>query len=281
MLVQRHSSDQLVQRHAEAEDVDPDRCSERLGGGTTAGRSTAGSGQGLDAAAEEQLKVLHPGQDLTATVDVLRWMLEPDPTKRPDSMAQVLRHSFFDAKAGTMREHFLVERIREKVADTSTVRDCPSVMISYCWEDTTFVLGKLVMALAGRVEALWLDRLGGDQGTAQGMTNWAKASMERGVANADIIIAVISPKYTQSLNCGLEMELADRHGKEVIPIVLGLPFDDWKALKKIGDTELKTQFHDAATGDMKLFVEFTKPDQFEIKLYQELLPRLMAEHETL
>lgn len=48
-----------------------------------------GSWQGLDAAAEEQLKVLRPGQDLTAIVDVLRWMLEPDPAKRPESIAQV------------------------------------------------------------------------------------------------------------------------------------------------------------------------------------------------
>ena len=53
-----------------------------------------------------------------------------------------------------------------------------------------------------------------------------------------------------------------------------MPFGDWCALTKIGDTELTTQFHDAATGDMKLFVDFTTPDLFETKLHQELLPRL-------
>ena len=239
-------------------------------------RLVLNSWQGLDNAAEEQLKALHPGQDLTSAIDVLRWMLEPDPAKRPESMAQVLAHSFFDPKAGTMREHFLVERIREKVADTSFARDCPSVMISYCWADTTFVLGKLVMALAGRVRSLWLDRLGGDEGVAQGMTDWARASMDRGVANADMVIAVVSPKYTQSKNCGFEMELCDRHNKEVIPVVLGLPFDDWCGLKKIGETELKTQFHDVSTGDCKLFVDFSEPEQFEVKLHQELIPRLTA-----
>ena len=56
-------------------------------------QAVLGGRQGLHADAEEQLKALHPGQDLTATVDVLRWMLDPDPTKRPESMARVLAHS--------------------------------------------------------------------------------------------------------------------------------------------------------------------------------------------
>jgi hypothetical protein len=148
-------------------------------------------------------------------------------------------------------------------------------MISYCWADTTFVLDRLCMALAPLVEDMWLDRLGGDEGLAQGMTDWARASMDRGVAGADAIIAVVSPKYTQSKNCGFEMELCHKHKKEVIPIVLGLPFGDWCALKKIGETELTTQFHDAATGDGKLFVDFSKPELFETKLHQELLPRMV------
>ena len=214
---------------------------------------------------------MHPDQDITLLLDVLQWTLEADPANRPKSMAEVLGHGFFDSKSGTMREHFLIERIRERLADPASVRDCPSVMISYCWADTPFVLGKLVMALAGRVKGLWLDRLGGDQG----MGTWARASMDRGVAGADVIIAVVSPKYTQSKNCGFEMELCHKHKKEVIPIVLGLPFGDWCSLKKIGETELTTQFHDAAIGDMKLFVDFTKPELFETKLHQELLPRMV------
>jgi hypothetical protein len=229
------------------------------------------AGLGNDADAEAQLQALHPGQDLTLLLDVLQWMLEADPANRPKSMAEVLGHGFFDSKGGTMREHFLIERIRERLADPASARDCPSVMISYCWADTPFVLGKLVMALAGRVKGLWLDRLGGDQG----MGAWARASMDRGVAGADVIIAVVSPKYTQSKNCGFEMELCHKHKKEVIPVVLGLPFGDWCALKKIGETELTTQFHDAATGDGKLFVDFTKPELFETKLHQELLPRMV------
>ena len=235
------------------------------------------TGLSSDADAEAQLKMLHPGQDLTSLLDVLQWMLEADPANRPTSMAEVLGHAFFDSTGGTMREHFLVERIRVKLADPTPIRDCPSVMISYCWADTPFVLGKLVVALAGRVKGLWLDRLGGDQG----MGAWARASMDRGVAGADVIIAVVSPKYTQSKNCGFELELCHKHKKEVIPIVLGLPFDDWCALKKIGGTELTTQFHDAATGDGKLFVDFTKPELFETKFHQDLLPRMVNKQQQM
>jgi len=54
--------------------------------------------------------------------------------------------------------------------------------------------------------------------------------MERGVAGADVAIAVISPKYIQSNNCGFEMELAELHGKEVVLIVFGLPFSPCQSL---------------------------------------------------
>jgi hypothetical protein len=49
------------------------------------------------------------------------------------------------------------------------------------------VLSRLAMELASRVRELWLDRLGGDRG----MGEFAKASMKRGVQNADVIIAVV------------------------------------------------------------------------------------------
>ena len=187
-------------------------------------------------------------------------------------MAEVLSHGFFNSEKGVMREHFLVEKIRCELADPRSPRDCPSVMISYCWADTNFVLGKLVLALAGRVKSLWLDRLGG----VNGMDDWARQSMDRGVAGADVILAVVSPKYTKSKNCGFEMELADKHNTPVIPLVVGLPFQDWCNLKKIGETELKTQFHNTDTGDGKLFVDFGVSGQFETKFHQELIPRLRS-----
>ena len=98
----------------------------------------------FDADAQKQIGALHPGQDATALVNMLQWLLDDDASKRPTSMAEVLSHSFFDATQGVMREHFLVEKIRERLADPRSLRDCPRVMISYCWADTNFVLGKLL-----------------------------------------------------------------------------------------------------------------------------------------
>ena len=42
----------------------------------------------------------------------------------------------------------------------------------------------------------------------------------------------------------------------------------------IGATAMTTQFKDAATGDMKLFVDFTKHADFDTKFSHELQPRL-------
>ena len=117
-----------------------------------------------------------------------------------------------------MREHFVVNQIKELLHATppkGEKRADVNVMLSYCWKDTDFVLSRLAMELAPRVRTLWLDRLGGEHG----MGEYANESMERGVTEADVIIAVVSPAYIASTNCGHEMELAHRLGKPVIPVV--------------------------------------------------------------
>ena len=43
--------------------------------------------------------------------------------------------------------------------------------------------------------------------------------METGVRSAEAIVAVVSPEYIKSKNCGFEMELAAKLGKTVIPIM--------------------------------------------------------------
>jgi len=222
---------------------------------------------------EEQLLEAREGQNSAPLVDFLRWALSPTLEERPADMRAVLAHAFFNPNSGAMREHFVVDRIRELLLPVtgSPPRPCVKVMISYCWDDTTFVLDRLCLALAPLVQGMWLDRLGGDQG----MGEWTRESMDKGVAGADVVIAVVSPKYVRSKNCGFEMELADKHRKPVIPVVLGLPFAEWCTLKKVGDTELTTQFHDATTGDMKLFVDFTDRAKFETKFSKELKPRIM------
>ena len=53
----------------------------------------------------------------------------------------------------------------------------------------------------------------------------------------------------------------------------GVPFAEWPPAQ-IGETPMTTQFKDGATGDMKLFVEFTNHAEFETKYQKELRPRL-------
>ena len=142
-------------------------------------------------------------------------------------------------------------------------------MISYCWADTQFVLGKLAPALSKVVESLWLDRLGGDQG----MGEWTRLSMNKGVEGSDVIVSVVSPKYIQSINCGFEMELAAKYEKVLIPLMLGVPFSEWPPTV-IGETPMTSQFKDESTGDMKLFVDFSDMSAFATKFNKELLPRL-------
>ena len=105
------------------------------------------------------------------------------------------------------------------------------------------------------------------------MGEWTRDSMRRGVANADVIISVVSPKYMKSKNCGFEMALAAEMGKTIIPIMLGVPFEEWPPAR-IGETDMTGQYADAASGDMKLFVDFSKLADFDVKFWNELKPRL-------
>jgi len=164
-----------------------------------------------------------------------------------------------------------VQRIRDLLNDPAhdPTRTCCNVMISYCWADTDFVIGKLAPELAVNCKGLWLDRLGGDQG----MGEWAVASMQRGIDGADVVVAVVSPAYVNSVNCGKELGMAADTATTVLPIVLDIPFAEWPP-RKVGKTEMKEQFQAAKNGDLKIFVEMTDKAQFYTKLNRELLPRL-------
>jgi hypothetical protein len=170
-----------------------------------------------------------------------------------------------------MRENFVVNQIKQLLQGpppSGEARVDVKVMVSYSWADSNFVLSRLTMGLAPRVRELWLDRLGG----AQGMGEFAKASMQRGVQNADVIIAVVSPAYIKSDNCGYEMEVAHAMGKPVIPVVLDVPFNEWPP-KRIGQSAMNDQFATEA-GDVKIFIDMTDSASFFQKFQQELLPRL-------
>jgi serine/threonine protein kinase len=226
---------------------------------------------GLDEEHVSQIESLHGATDSAALRDVLLWALDANASSRPQSVAELCTHAFFDPRKGGMREHFVVNQIKQLLAAAPTngsQRVDVNVMISYSWADTNFVLSRLIMELAPRVRELWLDRLGGEQG----MGEFAKASMQRGVQNADVIIAVVSPAYINSVNCGYEMEVAHAMGKPVIPVVLNVPFNEWPP-KQIGQSPMINQFATDA-GDVKIFVDMTDQASFFQKFQNELLPRL-------
>lgn len=247
----------------------------------------------------------HGTAESTALVDLLQWLLDGEPATRPTSMALLLEHAFFNPTDGTMREHFVVDEIKrrleegreeggqggggaagddaaEEEAGTASALngnggppaeqqkriDC-TVMVSYCWADTSFAVHRLAMELASDVTGMWLDRLGGDQG----MGEFAQASMQRGVKNADVVIAIVSPSYLASTNCGYEMELAAKLRKPIVPIVLGVPFAEWPPTR-VGSTTVTDQFA-TSSGDLKIFVDMTSREHFYQKYRKELLPRLV------
>jgi serine/threonine protein kinase len=226
---------------------------------------------GLDEEHVSQIESLHGAAESAALRDVLLWALDANASSRPQSVAELCEHAFFDPRGGAMREHFVVKQIKQLLQGpppNGEERLDVNVMVSYCWADTNFVLSRLTMELAPRVRELWLDRLGGDQG----MSEFAKASMQRGVQNADVIIAVVSPAYIASTNCGYEMEVAHAMGKPVIPIVLSVPFNEWPP-KQIGQSTMTDQFATEA-GDVKIFVDMTDQVSFFQKCQKELIPRL-------
>jgi hypothetical protein len=225
----------------------------------------------LDEEHVSQIESLHGSAESAALRDVLLWALDANASSRPKSVEELTTHAFFDPRNGAMREHFVVNQIKQLLAApfaNGDQRMDVNVMISYCWADSNFVLSRLTMELAPRVRELWLDRLGGEQG----MGVFAKASMQRGVQNADVIIAVVSPAYINSVNCGYEMEVAHAMGKPIIPVVLNVPFNEWPP-KEIGQSSMNNQFATEA-GDVKIFVDMTDQASFFQKFQNELLPRL-------
>jgi len=235
---------------------------------TATARSEITGWKGLSAAMIDQMEELHGKFEATALADLLTWCLDADPSHRPGSIDEVLDHAFFNREKGSLRVDFAVQRLRELVQDRKYERKGCKVMISYAWHDTQFVLGKLAPELAAYCSSLWLDRLGGEQG----MGEWVRDSMERGVQSADVVLAVVSPAYIQSNHCGLEMHFVASTGTKVVPIMYGVPYAEWPP-KQIGQTPMQEQFA-TANGDIKMYIDMSDPAQFHTKLHRELLPRL-------
>ena len=164
-----------------------------------------------------------------------------------------------------------MDRIQTLLEDRSAgPRTCRKVFVSYSGADSEFVLSKLCPELAGVVDGLWLDRLGGTQGVAEA----TRDSIEHGVYSADLVIAVVSPAYIKSEDCGFEMTLAVKHGRPIVPLVLGVPLKSWPP-ETVGVTKMTSQFKEPKSGDPKLFVDVTNRDDFDSKYQKELLPRIL------
>jgi serine/threonine protein kinase len=228
---------------------------------------------GLDGDQLSQIEILHGAADSAALRDVLTWALDATALLRPKSVEELTTHAFFDPQGGSMRENFVINQIKRLLSVpplNGEQRIDVNVMVSYSWTDSKFVLSRLAVELASRVKELWLDRLGGEHG----MGEFAKASMQRGAEKANVIIAVVSPAYINSVNCGYEMELAHALGKPVIPVVLNVPFSEWPP-QRIGLSTMANQFATEA-GDVKIFVDMSDPVSFFQKFQKELLPRLSS-----
>jgi serine/threonine protein kinase len=107
----------------------------------------------------------HGASESAALRDLLLWALDAHARNRPKSVSDLTSHAFFDPHKGAMRVNFVVEQIKSLLAAERDDRIDVNVMISYCWADTDFVLSRLAMELAPHVKELWLDRLGGENGT--------------------------------------------------------------------------------------------------------------------
>lgn len=202
--------------------------------------------------------------DCLALVDILEWTLSKDATDRPASISDILSHTFFDPIRGKMREIFVVREIRNML-QIPRQRPLVKTMISYCNEDKSFVLDKLCLTLAPLVQDLAVNVLGA--------TPWTKQSAHDAVFSSEVIVAVVSSHYVKSDNCGFEMELAQTYGKTIIPLCFDFPFDQWPPVK-IGNVEMISQFSNRLTGDGKLFIDFSNPEDFHVKFEQELRHRL-------
>ena len=164
-----------------------------------------------------------------------------------------------------------MDRIQNLLEDRSAgPRTCRKVFMSYSGADSEFVLSKLCAELAGVVDGLWLDRLGG----AERGGETTRDSIEHGVYSADLVIAVVSPAYIKSEDCGFEMKLAAKHGRPIVPLVLGVPLKSWPP-ETVGGVRMTSQFKDPKSGDPKLFVNVTHREDFDSKYQKELLPRIL------
>ena len=56
-------------------------------------------------------RIRHSGPEWQSAADLAMWCLQPDPSRRPQSMADVLRHPYFNAEQGTLQIHHGLDHV--------------------------------------------------------------------------------------------------------------------------------------------------------------------------
>eukprot|EP00041_Stephanoeca_diplocostata_P038321 m.1498211 g.1498211 ORF g.1498211 m.1498211 type:complete len:1885 (+) comp25202_c1_seq4:239-5893(+) len=148
-------------------------------------------------------------------VELLSWIFDVNPRRRPDSMRDVLKHPFFSAPRSELSLSYHAEQLRtESFTPSFTVRK--SVYISYCSRDSReFVLSRLGPRLAMDVEHLSVDVLDFSPGLGACMD----PSVERSMSTADVVVAVVSPGYVANATCVDELRIAKDLNKQIIPVL--------------------------------------------------------------
>jgi TIR domain len=90
--------------------------------------------------------------------------------------------------------------------------DAPEIFMSYSRSDQEFV-DHLTRELEGNGFPVWMDREDVPGGVA-----WREA-ISRAIRNCHALLVILSPKAIESKNVEKELSLADRHHRQIIPIL--------------------------------------------------------------
>lgn len=214
----------------------------------------------------ELIQKAYGAVESSALIDLLYWALGQDPRGRPPDMEAILGHKFF-SPGGKVRHADAVARIKSRMANVlSGKRTHANVVVSYSWADTDIVL-KISEELSHCCEGLVFDRLG-SSGNACG---WTAEMADKAIRETDVVLAIVSPEFTKSRQCGAEMAIANAYSKPVVSVTHRLNAKRYPP-QLVGDTIITTQFGTRASTDL------TDDATFALRMKTILLPLLLKEN---
>lgn len=218
--------------------------------------------KGLRKSELSRIEVDHPLSP--ALIDLINWMLEPDLQQRPRSMADVLKHSFFDPAYGALRMKFVIYRIHQLQSNRlGEYRRCGHIVLLLNEEDST-ISARIALALAPHCERLWCACLGTEDDAGHGSKRRASRLLEE-LEQCDHVIALVSDAYLASKTCGLELSTAVKLNKKISPVRIGPMTSILWPPSKIGNFVLEEfAFYSLLQCDFSLNVE--------VNVKQRLIP---------